>query len=45
MFSFPAALIVGIVGIIRDKNKMLAVITTVAAGGLILLYLYMDYCN
>ena len=45
MFSFPAAVIIGIVGSIRDKNKLLAVITTIVAGGLILLSLYMDYCN
>jgi hypothetical membrane protein len=42
MFSFPTAVIVGIVGIIRDKNKLLAVITTIVAGGLILLYLCSD---
>ncbi|MBW7989617.1 MAG: hypothetical protein FVQ84_06325 [Planctomycetes bacterium] len=42
MFSFPTAVIVGLVGSIRDKNRLLAVITTIVAGGLILLYLYTD---
>ena len=35
MFSIPAALIVGIVGIIRDKRKILAIITTTIAGGFV----------
>ncbi len=34
MFSFPAASIFGIVGIIRDRHKLLAIVTTLIAGGL-----------
>ena len=34
MFSFPAALIFGIVGIIRDRYKLLSIVTTLIAGGL-----------
>ena len=34
MFSFPAALIFGIVGIVCDRRKLLAIITTLIAGGL-----------
>jgi hypothetical protein len=41
MFSVPAALTLGIVGIICDKRKWLTIITTVLAGGLILLYICM----
>ena len=41
MFSFLAALIVGIVGIICDKRKILAIITTTIAGGFVLFYLCM----
>ena len=35
MFSFPAALVFGIVGIVCDRRKLLAIITTVIAAGLI----------
>jgi uncharacterized membrane protein YqjE len=31
MFSFPAALVTGAIGILRDTNKLLAIVTTVAA--------------
>jgi len=41
MFSFPAAFVFGIVGIIRDQTKWLALITTAISAGLLLLYLYM----
>ncbi|MFH1883703.1 MAG: hypothetical protein ABIL62_13470 [Planctomycetota bacterium] len=41
MFSFLAALIVGIVGIICDKRKILAIIITIIAGGFVLFYLCM----
>ncbi|MHC4230675.1 MAG: hypothetical protein ACYSWW_15475 [Planctomycetota bacterium] len=40
MFSFPAALVYGIVGIIHDSQKWLAITTTIIVGGLILLYLF-----
>ena len=45
MFSIPAALIVGIVGIIRDKRKILAIITTIITGGFVLFYLCMMAIN
>ena len=45
MFSFPAALIVGIVGIICDHRKVLAIITTIIAGGFVLFYLCMMAIN
>ena len=35
MSSFPAALAVGIAGIVCDRRKVLAIITTLVAGGLI----------
>jgi len=35
---FPVALILGIIGIVRDEQKLLAIITTVIAGGLVGLY-------
>ena len=41
MFSFPAALIFGIVGIIHDRQKLLAIAVTLIAGGLMLLWAYM----
>ncbi|MHC4426816.1 MAG: hypothetical protein ACYSYV_12075 [Planctomycetota bacterium] len=41
MLSFPVALAFGIVGIICDKHKLLAIITTIIAGGLILFYMCM----
>jgi hypothetical protein len=40
MFSFPAALVFGIIGIIYDNKKMLASISTLIAGGLILFWIY-----
>jgi hypothetical protein len=40
MFSFPAALVFGIIGIIYDSNKRLAFISTLIAGGLILFFIY-----
>jgi hypothetical protein len=40
MFSFPAALVLGIIGIIYDSRKWLAIISTLLAGGLILFYIY-----
>jgi len=39
MLSFPTALIFGIVGIICDHRKLLAIITTIIAGGFLLYYL------
>ena len=41
MFSFPVSLIFGIVGIVCDKRKILAIITTIIAGGFALFYLCM----
>ena len=41
MFSFPAALIFGIVGVICDRRKLLAIITTTIAGGFVLFYMCM----
>ena len=41
MVSFPLALILGIVGIIADRQKLLAVICTLVAGGFVLFYFYM----
>jgi hypothetical protein len=41
MFSFPAALILGIVGIVCDRPKWLAITTTVVAGGLMLVFICM----
>jgi len=40
MFSFPAALVFGIFGIIYDNNRWLAIISTLFAGGLILFFIY-----
>ena len=41
MFSFPAALVFGIIGIIFDSSKQLAIISTLLAGGIMLLFVYM----
>lgn len=41
MFSFPAALVFGIIGIIYDRRKLLAIISTLLAGGIMLLWAYM----
>jgi hypothetical protein len=40
IISFPAALIFGVIGIIYDSKKMLAIISTLIAGGLILFWIY-----
>ncbi len=37
MFSFPAALLFGILGITHDRRKPLAIVTTLIAGGITLL--------
>jgi hypothetical protein len=39
MFSFPAALLYGIMGIFRDKRKLLAIITTIISAAFVLFYL------
>jgi hypothetical protein len=39
--SIPVALIFGIIGIVRDEQKLLAIITTVIAGGLVGFYVLM----
>jgi len=41
MFTFPTALAFGIVGIISDRRKLLAIITTIIAAGFVLFYLCM----
>ena len=40
--SVPTALILGIIGIVRDEQKPLAIITTVIAGGLVGFYMLMS---
>jgi len=40
MLSIPTALIFGIVGIIYDSRKVLAIITTIIASGFVLFYLW-----
>jgi len=45
MFSFPTALIFGIVGIIFDRRKLLAIIATIIAGGFVLFYFCMIGIN
>lgn len=40
MLSFPAALVVGIVGIFLDNRKLLAVIATIVAAVFVLFYLF-----
>lgn len=37
--SFPATLLFGIIGIVNDRPRTLAIITTIIAGGLALLYM------
>ncbi len=39
MLSFPLALVFGIVGIVFDSRKSLAIITTLVAGAFVLFYL------
>lgn len=41
MCSFPAALVLGILGIIFDRPKVLAIIATIIAAAFILFYLSM----
>ena len=41
MLSFPAALVLGITGIINDKLKTPAVITTIISGILMILFALM----
>lgn len=41
MCSFPAALVLGILGIVLDKRKVLAIIVTIIAAGFVLFYLSM----
>ena len=40
MLSFPVALVFGIVGILRDSSKLLAVITAIVAAGFVFFYLF-----
>jgi len=41
MCSFPAALVLGILGIVFDHRKVLAIIATIIAAGFVLFYLLM----
>jgi hypothetical protein len=38
-FSFPAALVTGILGVIRDQRKVLALGTTIIAAAFVLFFL------
>jgi hypothetical protein len=40
---FPTALIYGIVGIIRDQRKFLAVVSAVIGGAAIAFFVYMEF--
>ena len=40
----PTAGILGIVGIVRDNRKWLAVLVTLVAGGLVVLPILIDLC-
>jgi hypothetical protein len=42
LVSIPVALIFGIIGIARDEQKLLAIITTVIASGLVGFYMLMS---
>ncbi len=44
MFSFPAALIFGIAGVVCDRQKLLAIVTTLMSIGLVVLWAYMVGC-
>jgi hypothetical protein len=41
MASFPASLVLGILGIVLDRSKVLAIITTIVASGLVAFWLFM----
>jgi hypothetical protein len=45
MFSFPVSLMFGVTGIIFDRRKLLAIISTAVAGIPVLLYLYAVVLN
>ncbi len=45
LVSFPAALIYGITGIVRDKNKLLAAVSTVLTGGSLILFFIIGLCG
>ena len=40
MFSVPVSLMLGVTGIIFDRIKWLAIVTTTITGGLVSLYFY-----
>ncbi len=40
IFSIPASLIVGMIGLVLDRRKLLAFITTIVAGGLVILIIF-----
>jgi hypothetical protein len=40
MLSFPAALVLGIVGIFLDSRKLLAVIATIVAAAFVFIFLF-----
>ena len=41
MFCFPVSLMLGVTGIIFDRRKLLAIISTVVAGIPMILFFYM----
>ena len=41
MVSFPAALVMGVIGIVHDRKKTLAIVVTVISGCAVALYLLM----
>jgi phosphoribosylcarboxyaminoimidazole (NCAIR) mutase len=40
ILSIPASLIVGMIGLVLDRRKLLAFITTIVAGGLVILIIF-----
>ena len=42
MLSVPAAFVFGVLGIIMDNKKWLAVVTTIIAGLLVALYIFFN---
>ena len=45
LVSFPAALIYGVMGIVRDAKKLPAVISTVLTCGSLVLYFLIGLCK
>ena len=42
MACMPLSLIIGVVGILRDRRKTVAILVTLASGLLVALYLFMS---